>query len=179
MFGIDPDAMPRGLQFDLAPKKKSGGMFAEGGAGRNIAGMIGDFLMAQAGMQPIYAPSMMQRQKQALEEAQYQRRQSDEEATWLKHQQWQRDNPMPGQPSEFETALTDSGTQPGTPEWTAAMKQRKDNMLDPVVMTPMGPMLRSQLLQGGGAGLLAAPGVTFTPIGGPSPGGSGGFLGLP
>lgn len=174
MFGIDPDALPRGQQF--APEKKQAhGMFAEGGTGRAIAGMIGDFLLQRAGMNPIYQPTMMEKQKLAIQEAQHQRQRDEEFADFQKRRQFEIANPMPGQPGEFEDALTQSGIQPGTSEWVKAMTTRRENMLDPVVMTPQGPMLRSQLLQGGG-GQPAAPGVTFTPIGGPSPGGSGGFL---
>src|SRR4051812_17960997 len=117
-------------QFDFTqPKKKSpGGMFAEGGVGRAIAGMIGDYLLQRAGMQPVYQPSMLEKQKLAQQEAQYQHHRSDEFADFQKKRQFEIDNPMPGQPGEFEDALTQSGVQPGTPEWVKAMTTRRENM---------------------------------------------------
>lgn len=45
---------------------------------RGIAGTIGDFLLQRAGMQPIYGPQMLYKQRQALEEAQWTRRQNSE-----------------------------------------------------------------------------------------------------
>lgn len=42
-----------------------GGFFAPGGAGRGIAGYIGDALLGASGRQPIYAPAMQQQHEAA------------------------------------------------------------------------------------------------------------------
>lgn len=43
--------------------------FGEGGAGRGIAGSIGDFLLQRSGAQPIYAPAVQEQRKDARETA--------------------------------------------------------------------------------------------------------------
>lgn len=47
-------------------QKKSGGFFGQGGAGRGIAGTIGDYLLQTSGMQPVFAPAMHQRRQQQM-----------------------------------------------------------------------------------------------------------------
>lgn len=166
---------PTGMQFD-APQR--GGMFG-GGADWKSA-LQAAFAGYMARQNPQVANSIFGnlQDAQALKqhEAQYQRQRQDQNADWQAHYDYEAAHPRPGQPGEFEGALVASGVQPGTPQWTEAMKQRVGNILDPVVMTPQGPMLRSQLL---GGGQPAPPGITFTPLdnGGPSHGGSGGFPG--
>lgn len=55
-----------------APQKS--GFFGKGGVGRGIAGSIGDALLQQSGMAPIYAPQMQFQQVQAARQAEEQRR---------------------------------------------------------------------------------------------------------
>lgn len=61
--------------------------FRPGGTGRNIAGLLGDVLLQQGGMQPIYAPTVKQRQQMEYEEQQRQRRRLEgrEDMQW----QWE------------------------------------------------------------------------------------------
>lgn len=61
--------------------------FGPGGTGRNIAGLLGDVLLQQGGMQPIYAPTVKQRQQMEYEEQQRQRRRLEarEDMQW----QWE------------------------------------------------------------------------------------------
>ncbi len=54
----NPSAMPIGIEQMQQPKKP--GFFGQGGVGRAIAGTIGDFLLQQSGMQPIYGPTVLQ-----------------------------------------------------------------------------------------------------------------------
>lgn len=118
------------------------------------------------------------KQRMAFEEQQYQRHRQDNNADFQAHRQYEIDNPLPQQPGEFEQTLIASGIQPGTPQWTQAMVTRRQNMLDPPVMTPQGMMLRSQVVAG--SATPAPAGVTFTPLpaqGGPTPQASGGFPG--
>ncbi len=71
------------------------GFFGEGGVGRGIAGSIGDVLMQYGGLQPTFGP-MMQAQREAEAKArEYQQRRQDDDATWMKREQWKRDNPAP------------------------------------------------------------------------------------
>lgn len=155
------------------------GMFGAGGVGRNIAGMIGDFLMARAGMQPMYAPMMMQQRKLAyeaqLQERQHQQEFQDQRKAHQQDRQFDISNPLPQQPDEITRHMVAAGIDPNSPQGKAMYAAS----LDPVVMTPQGPMLRSQLLGASAAGQPAPQGVTFTPIddGGPTPPASGGFPG--
>ena len=77
--------MPIGIEQMQQPKKP--GFFGQGGVGRAIAGTIGDFLLQQSGMQPIYGPTVLQ-QRDAEERArmaQQQRMQRREDMQW----EWQ------------------------------------------------------------------------------------------
>jgi hypothetical protein len=56
-----------------SPQKRGGGFFGQGGAGRAIAGSIGDALLQQSGMAPIYAPQMQFQQAMAARQAEEQR----------------------------------------------------------------------------------------------------------
>lgn len=171
-----PQVLPPDMPQVSLPKKA--GMFGQGGVGRAIAGMIGDFLLQRAGMQPVYQPTMMEKWKHAQESADYDRRRSDQNADWQSHYDYEAQNPKPTQPGEFEQRLVASGVQPGTPQWTDAMKAAVQNVTDPIVMTPQGAMLRSQVM-----GALQQPEILQTlppgakPIGGPTPPASGGFPG--
>lgn len=69
--------------------------FGEGGAGRGIAGTIGDYLLQQAHMQPVYAPAQQQNRQQALLQQRYQQQKQDEQSTWLARQEYERANPKP------------------------------------------------------------------------------------
>lgn len=152
--------------------QKKPGMFGNGGAGRAIAGMIGDFLLQRAGMQPVYQPTMLEKWKQAQELAHYDRQRADTNADWKNHFDYTQAN----SPDDMSSHMIAAGIDPHSPQGKALYAAS----LDPVVMTPQGPMTRSQLL-GASAGQPAPANVTFTPIdptnGGPTPGGSGGFPG--
>lgn len=87
------------------PRKR--GIFGQGGVGRSIAGNVGDFLLQYAGMQPIYQPAM---QAQQMASAQEQQRNS-QLADWVWKQKWERDNPAPRSPTNFEQILDAAGIQ--------------------------------------------------------------------
>jgi len=179
-LGIGPGGMfggayPRAGFVDV-PQPKKRGMFA--GAEINPGNAIAGFL---AGMFPQYAGSflapMMQRQRMEYEDQQQQRHRQDDMSDYMAKRDYEVAHPMPQQPGEFEQVLAASGIQPGTPQWEQMMVRRRDNLLDPVVMTPQGPMLRSAILNGAG-GEPAPANVTFTEIpGGPTPPASGNFPG--
>lgn len=92
--------VPHGLAQTSAPEKP--GFFKEGGMGRIIAGLIGDALLQQGGMRPVYSPMMQQRQALAREEAQWTRRRQAENEDWMARQQWERANPAPRAPYRFQ-----------------------------------------------------------------------------
>lgn len=83
------------------PAPRRGGLFGQGGVGRNIAGAIGDFLVQRAGGSPIYGPAAEQQRQMQLNEQVYQRRRQDALEDWTTQKQWERDNPKP----ENKTAL--------------------------------------------------------------------------
>ena len=103
LFGSSPMQPPYatpGIGYDMtaaqqpmAPAKPK--FFGEGGVGRAIAGNIGDFLLQNSGMDPIYQPAMQQRQAMAHEQQQreMQRRQGLED--WVAKQEYERANPSP------------------------------------------------------------------------------------
>jgi len=77
--------MPIGIEQMQQPKKP--GFFGQGGVGRAIAGTIGDFLLQQSGMQPIYGPTVLQQRdaEESARMAQQQRMQRREDMQW----EWQ------------------------------------------------------------------------------------------
>lgn len=82
-MNANPNAMPIGVK-EMTAKPK---FFGQGGVGRAIAGTIGDFLLQQSGMDPIYMPNVLQ-QRDAEERArmaQQQRMQKREDMLW----EWQ------------------------------------------------------------------------------------------
>lgn len=85
-----PNNMPQMPELKAKPS-----FFGEGGAGRGIAGAIGDFLLQRSGMQPMYAPVMQQRQQQALLMKQRDQQRSQEWEDWQRKQEWERANPSP------------------------------------------------------------------------------------
>lgn len=125
--------------------------------------------------QTMMAPMQMQRQMQMMgiqNQFEYQRQLALKQAEAQLRMQYPQ--------GDFAQALLQGGTQPGTPAWTQAMATKAKNDLDPIVITPQGPMLRSQIINGSsGVGQAAPQGVTFTPLpdGGPTPPASGHFLG--
>jgi hypothetical protein len=162
--------------------KPKGGMFGGGSnIGTAIAAALNGYLAAggnQAGvlgLQQLHQQRLLQ-QKQALDEQQYAREQADKRSNFTFEQDYKAQHPTAGAPGEFEQSLIESGIQPGTPQWTQAMKTRVNNILDPAVMTPQGLMLRSQVV-GAMQPQTAPPGVTFTPLddGGPTQPASGNF----
>ena len=89
-----PAAMPE-------PEKKGGGFFGQGGAGRGIAGAIGDYLLQINGMRPIYAPQ--QHQKQQMLQAEKMRQQQRMEGREDKQWEWENAPRNAGKPHYWET----------------------------------------------------------------------------
>lgn len=171
---VSPPDMP-GM---IIPQKAGmfGGKF---GIGQAIVAALNGYLAGspgpgqQVGLQNI---QMMAAQRQRQMERQqelddYNRHRGDTNADWKSHFDYTQAN----NPDDMSSHMIAAGIDPHSPQGKALYAAS----LDPVVMTPQGPMTRSQLL-GANAGQPAPQGVTFTPLpdqGGPTPGGSGGFPG--
>lgn len=80
-----------------------------------LIGVLGDSLSIAGGGQAMYVPNLIdqrnRRQAQEYAEQTYQRRRGDEWSDWEKQQQWQRDNPKPRDPTNFEQILDAAGVQ--------------------------------------------------------------------
>ncbi len=162
------DAMPIGVK-EITKKP---GFFGQGGAGRAIAGTIGDYLLQQSGMQPIYGPTVLQ-QRDAEERArmaQQQRMQKREDLQW----EWQ-NKPKDGpQLTEYERIVRASGLPEA--EQLKLLQDYARNRANPVQGVPFTDeqgnsgiqFIRPGQMQGAQQGLI--------PIGGtlPPKGGSGG-----
>ena len=104
--GTPPIAAPQnqmgdpGLGMPQQPtSEKKPGFFGEGGAGRMIAGSIGDMLLQNAGMAPMYFPMMQQQREQAAQQAAEQRKRAEGMADWRAKEEWKRANRPPPSPT--------------------------------------------------------------------------------
>ena len=92
---IAPETQGAIDQYAAMPQQeaKKPGFFGQGGVGRAIAGYLGDALLRQADMAPIYTPSMMQqRQLEAMtQQAEAQRRAKFDD--WRQQYDYERTNP--------------------------------------------------------------------------------------
>lgn len=98
MFDEDPyelnAPMPQ-MAAAPAPEKKGGGFFGQGGAGRAIAGSIGDYLLQASGMRPIYGPQMQFRQALAARERLMQQQRQAGLEDYAAKRQYDLANPKP------------------------------------------------------------------------------------
>jgi hypothetical protein len=146
---------------EAAPKP--GGMFGGGGDWRSALMAAGSALMARRNPQAsaMLSNMLQMKQHQAMAEQQYQRERHDKRDDFTFEQDYRASHAQP-EMGEFERALMASGVQPNTPEWQQMMQRRRDNMLDPIVNTIQGPVLRSMVT--GGMAPPTKPVGTLTPI---------------
>jgi hypothetical protein len=163
-------------QFTQPPKQKSGGMFGNNGVGRAIAGMIGDFLLQRAGMQPIYMPSVMQQRQAAMEDARYGRERQDKRDDFTFEQDYRAQHQAP---DDFTQMMMAAGIDPNSEQGKALYLQAVQNKANPFtqmrVQNPDGSetlqFMRPPMAPPGPVGKLTPLGA-----GGPGLGGPGGFL---
>lgn len=158
---IDPANMDFGMQGQI-PRANIGmdqpaakpSFMGQGGAGRAIAGTIGDTLLQYNGMDPVFAPQQAAQQKLALEAQQRQAERENKFTDWRRQYDYQRVNPAPTNNdtvNDYNFILQNLGED--------AAKQYLRNMGDPTVTVPLG---RNQVYSGprsglGGAMQKAAP----------------------
>ncbi|MBK9005304.1 MAG: hypothetical protein IPM41_16075 [Sphingomonadales bacterium] len=123
--GVEPDNVtPNAMPIGVKEITKKPGFFGQGGAGRAIAGTIGDFLLQQSGMDPVYLPNILQ-QRDAEERArmaQQQRMQGRED--FLFRENYKRDNPEPKQPDQLTQYMINAGIDPKSERGAQCMPVR-------------------------------------------------------
>lgn len=112
-----------------APQRAS--FFGPGGTGRGIAGLLGDVLLQQGGMQPVYAPTAQQRQQMEFEEQQRQRKRMEGREDEI----WKREN-LPSAPTQTDRYLSEL-EDPNTPPQRKAMLRQI--LLRPIGVPVYGP----------------------------------------
>lgn len=84
----------------LPPKKP--GFFAEGGLGRQIAGVLGDSILQAQGQQPIYLQNLMQQKALKQRQKMMQEQRAADWEDWQRRQQWTLDHKQ-AQPHYWES----------------------------------------------------------------------------
>lgn len=125
---------------------QGGGFFREGGMGRALAGALGDVLLQNAGMQPVYAPMQREKRQAQQEEVRWSRREQAEDDRWMRREQWQRANP---EPTAMERNLRFWQSLPRDQQ--EAYREMTRN--DPIVTTTLP---NKQFYTGPQSGLIAA-----------------------
>ena len=156
-----------------SPQKRGGGFFGQGGAGRAIAGSIGDALLQQSGMAPIYAPQMQFQQAMAARQAEAERQRAASLEDYRKRLGIEAEFAQP-EMDDFDTAMARAGIPKGSPQYNAYAQefaQRKAQGQDPLLQgapvpgggTFTGPYSKYVELYGGGG---QAPSGPTRPVGG-------------
>ena len=119
-----------GMYGNTPPKAKGPGFFSQGGAGRGIAGALGDYLLQASGMRPIYAPYQQEQRAMAYQQKLMEQKRANENADWQGRYDYKLANPEAPKPGSFEWYQT------ATPEQRALYDQ-----YDPVIAaTGAGPV---------------------------------------
>lgn len=109
------------------PAQHKGGFFGKDGFGRYLAGALGDNLAMNAGMRPAFADSLAQQREQDL----MQQRRASDWADLMRKAEWERQNPKPSQPTEFERLLATAGFNPE--EQAGLLKDYVRNRATPLI----------------------------------------------
>ncbi len=176
-----PQETPQAMPIGVGQITKKPGFFGQGGAGRAIAGTIGDFLLQQSGMDPVYLPNILQ-QRDAEERArmaQQQRMQGRED--FLFRENYKRDNPEPKQPDQLTQYMINAGIDPKSERGRSMYERAAMNKVDPVTGVPYTDgqgnsgiqFIRPGQMQGSAA--PTAPVGKLRPLGGSGGNVTGGF----
>ncbi len=93
--GADMQASGHEYAPSAIPQARKPGFFAEGGIGRQIAGVLGDALLQQSGGQPIYLPNLMQQRAFQQRQQMMQEQRQNDWGDWQKQAQWKIDHEKP------------------------------------------------------------------------------------
>lgn len=150
--------------------------FGGGGVGRGIAGTIGDYLLQQAHMQPVFAPAMQEQRILSRQQAMHAQELQDSRDTWLQQQQWEREHPKPVNNDTVNDYgfIGDHLGKDAADNYLrsiAAGPPMAVDAIDPVTGQTVRQYIPRSGLPGMAAPQAAPAGVTFTPI--PAPGGAG------
>jgi hypothetical protein len=99
---------------------------------QSILGTLGDMLATAGGGQATFLPGLRQRamleEQRGLQVQQAKQERDNAMQDWIARQAWERANPAPQQPTEFDRALLGAGIQPGSREAVAAYRDRVASM---------------------------------------------------
>jgi len=175
---VTPDYAPPAAEDTFTPQKQQpqGGFFKEGGMGRTIAGLIGDTLLQQSGMSPVYAPMQRQKHQMQQEEAQWSRRRQSDMQDWQAKQDYEAAHPKPYRFQDNVGNLVELGPD-GQPKTLFTDPTPKINYQR--VNNPDGTFTMVPIPMGGApvGGAPTAPVGKLTPMGGGAGNGAGGFPG--
>lgn len=116
---------------------KEQGFFGEGGAGRSIAGYLGDALMQMSGMRPIYQPMMQERAQALARQQQSEMEAAAENRRWYEREQWKRNNREPEE-DQLTRTMRQAGIDPSSEEGVRLYRQRAQNIANPPQFIPDG-----------------------------------------
>jgi peptidase M15-like protein len=174
-MGVSAPAQPLAAPLPVPQQQQQKpGFFKQGGLGRHIAGALGDVLLQQGGMQPVYSP--MQQQQRALEqsEAQWSRRRQADNEDWQNRQAWQLAHPSPI--VREDNAGNQIRIDPVTGQTTTLYRDPTPKVNYQRVNNPDGTFTMVPIPMGGIPATPTAPVGKLTPVdGGPTPQASGGF----
>ncbi len=164
--GVQPQ--PQMPQMPAPQQQQPRDPYAPATGSRRVVGILGDFLSGMAGGPANFAQSQNQlgqerrqfQQRQQLAELQqeterqtYAARQAAEQAQWVARQEYERANPAPQQPNDFERAMAAAGILPGSERYIELAGQRAQGLANPMQYLPTGvpgqylPVPRSGLTQ--------------------------------
>lgn len=173
-FGDRPTGIEEAAAY-TGPAKK-GGIFGSGVKFSQIAGALGDALLAVNG-NPSMPYTMIQQQRRSQENAL--KRQALESQQELQRQialyDYKRKNPDPGDDS-FTRALAAAGIMPGTPRYQELAARRAEMLTNPVqlIQDGYGGVTPYRPYGGGNEAPPTAPVGKLRPLGGPA--GNGGAM---
>jgi len=112
--------------------------YAPPSTAKMIIGTLGDTLSQWGGGKGTFLPALQQRQQQAAEAAQYQRRRADEYTDWERKQQYEAAHPTIAKDDTFTRTLSAAGIDPASPQGKALYLQRATTLANPAQFIPDG-----------------------------------------
>lgn len=173
-FGNRPAGIEEAAAY-TGPAKK-GGIFGSGVKWQQIAGILGDSLLAANGQGMPYTQNMLQQRQQENLLKRQALEQQQELARQIQLYDYKRNNPYPGDDS-FTRALAAAGIMPGTPRYQELAARRAEMLTNPVqlIQDGYGGVTPYRPYGGGNEAPPTAPVGKLRPLGGPAGNGGGMF----